>query len=46
MPSVVVPTPQQPMFSKTDETIEAVMQPVPDDDSGSEDPHITEPERV
>ena len=43
MPPVVVPTPQQPMFS---ETIEAVMQPVPDDESSSEDPHITEPERV
>ena len=46
MSSVVVPTPQQPMFSNPDETIEAVMQPVPDDDSSSEEPHITEPERI
>ena len=29
-----------------DETIEAVMQPVPDDDSSSEEPHIREPERI
>ena len=31
-------------FSNPDETIEAVTQPVPDD-SSSEEPHITEPER-
>ena len=46
MPSVVVPIPQQPVFSNPDETIEQVMQPVADEESSSEEPHITEPERV
>ena len=46
MPSAVIPTPQQPMFSNPDETVEQVMQPVADEESSSEEPHITEPERV
>ena len=46
MPSVVIPTPQQPMFPNPDETVEQVMQPVADEESSSEDPHVTEPERV
>ena len=46
MPSVVVPTPQQPMFSNPDETVEQLMQPVADEESSSEEPRITEPERM
>ena len=46
MPSVVVLIPQQPMFSNPDETVEQVMQPVADEESSSEEPHITEPERL
>ena len=46
MPSVVVPIPQQPMFSNPDETVEQVMQPVADEESSSEEPHLTEPERI
>ena len=46
MPSVVVPIPQQPMFSNPDETVEQVMQPVADEESSSEEPHLTEPERL
>ena len=47
MPPVVeVPAPQQPQFSNPDETIEQVMQPVADEESSSEDPQITEPERI
>jgi len=46
MPSVVIPIPQQPRFSNPDETVEQVMQPVADEESSSEEPHITEPERV
>ena len=46
MPSVVIRIPQQPMFSNPDETVEQVMQPVDDDESRSEEPHLTEPERV
>ena len=45
MPEVQFPTAQPSPFSNPDETIEAVMQPVPDD-SSSEEPHITEPERI
>ena len=44
-PEVQFPTAQPSPFSNPDETIEAVMQPVPDD-SSSEEPHITEPERI
>eukprot|EP00434_Breviolum_minutum_P041308 symbB.v1.2.036747.t1/scaffold5255.1/size29345/1 len=44
-PEVQFPTAQPSPFSNPDETIEAVMQPVPDD-SSSEEPHITEPERL
>ena len=44
-PEVQFPTAQPSPFSNLDETIEAVMQPVPDD-SSSEEPHITEPERI
>ena len=44
-PEVQFPTAQSSPFSNPDETIEAVMQPVPDD-SSSEEPHITEPERI
>ena len=45
-PEVQFPTAQPSPFSNPDETIEAVMQPVPDNDSSSEEPHITEPERI
>ena len=45
MPEVQFPTAQPSPFSNPDETIEAVMQPVPDD-SSSEEPQITEPERI
>ena len=44
-PEVQFPTAQPSPFSNPDETIEAVMQPLPDD-SSSEEPHITEPERI
>ena len=44
-PEVQFPTAQPSPFSNPDETIEAVMQPV-HDDSSSEEPHITEPERI
>ena len=44
-PEVQFPTAQPSPFSNPDEIIEAVMQPVPDD-SSSEEPHITEPERI
>ena len=44
-PEVQFPTAQPSPFSNPDETIEAVMQPVPDE-SSSEEPHITEPERI
>ena len=44
-PEVQFPTAQPSPFSNPDETIEAVMQPVPED-SSSEEPHITEPERI
>ena len=44
-PEVQFPTAQPSPFSNPDETIEAVMQPVPYD-SSSEEPHITEPERI
>ena len=44
-PEVKFPTAQPSPFSNPDETIEAVMQPLPDD-SSSEEPHITEPERI
>ena len=44
-PEVQFPTAQPSPFSNPDETIEAVMQPVPDD-SSSEEPHITEPQRI
>ena len=44
-PEVQFPTAQPSPFSNPDETIEVVMQPVPDD-SSSEEPHITEPERI
>ena len=46
MPEVQFPTAQPSPFSNPVETIEAVMQPVPDNDSSSEEPHITEPERI
>ena len=46
MPSIVVPAPQELQFSNPDETIEQVMQPVADEESSSEEPQITEPERV
>ena len=46
MPSVVIPIPPGPMFSNPDETVEEVMQPVADEESSSEEPHLTEPERV
>ena len=46
MPSVVVPIPQQPMFSNPDETVEQVMQPVADEESSSEELHLTQPERL
>ena len=46
MPSVVVPTPQQPMFSNPDETVEQVMQPVADEESSSEELILTEPEGI
>ena len=38
--------PQQPMFSNPDETVEKVIQPVGDEESSSEEPHLTEPERI
>ena len=44
-PEVQFPTAQPSPFSNPDETIEAVMQPLPDD-SSSEEPHITEPEKI
>ena len=44
-PEVQFPTAQPSPFSNPDETIEAVMQPAPDD-SSSEEPHITESERI
>ena len=44
-PEVQFPTAQPSPFSNPDETIEVVMQPVPDE-SSSEEPHITEPERI
>ena len=46
MPSVVIPIPPGPMFSNPDETVEQVMRPVADEESNSEEPHLTEPERV
>ena len=46
MPSVGIPIPPGPMFSNPDETVEQVMQPVADEESSSEEPHLTEPERV
>ena len=43
---IEVPVPQQPQFSNPDETIEQVMQPAADEESSSEDPQITEPDRI
>ena len=34
------------MLSNPDETVEQVRQPVADEESSSEEPHITDPERV
>ena len=43
---VLIPIPPGPMFSNPDETVEQVTQPVADEESSSEEPHRTEPERV
>ena len=46
MPSVVIPIPPGPMFSNPCQTVEQVMQPVADEESSSEEPHLTKRERV